>query len=106
MLSSKRFWWEACVEFACDVTLEATDGFGFGFAFGAAALEVCACRRVVGEAGDNDPPEGTVGLTIATTTEAMSLLFAAGCVEWCGATQPREGSFVVDPARVLAGGDQ
>jgi len=40
MLSSKRVVWEVCVELACDVSLEASDGFGFGFAFGAAALEV------------------------------------------------------------------
>ena len=103
MLSSKRFWWEACVEFACDVALEASDGFGFGFSFVAAALEVVACRGVVGETCDHDAPERTVGLTVAAAAESVSLLFAARGVEWCGSAQSSEGSFVADPAGVLAG---
>ena len=98
--------WEVCVELACDVLLEAADGFGFGFAFGAAALEVAAGRRVVGEAGDHDPPQGAVGLAVTGTAEPMSLLFAAGGVERCGAAESCEGSFVADPVRVLAGGDE
>ena len=98
--------WEVCVELACDVLLEAADGFGFGFAFGAAGLEVAAGCGVVGEAGDHDPPQGAVGLAVTGSAEAMSLLFAAGCVQWCGATEPCEGAFVVGAAGVLAGRDE
>jgi len=35
----------AGMELACDVALEAADGFGFGLAFGAAALQI---SRVAG----------------------------------------------------------
>ena len=68
--------------------------------------EILAGRGVVGEASDHDPPQGAVGLTVTGAAEAMSLLFAAGRVEWCCAAEPSEGSFVADPARVLAGGDE
>src|SRR5215831_9090816 len=98
--------WEVCVELACDVALEASDCFGFGLAFGAAALEVAAGCGVVRETGDHDPPQCAVGLAVTGAAEAMSLLFAAGRVERCGAAKSREGSLVMDPVGVLAGGDE
>ena len=106
MLSSQSLLREAGVELAGDVALEAADGFGFGLAFGAASLEVVAGCGVVGEPGDHDAPERAVGLTVTTTAESMPLLFAARGVERRGSAESGEGSFVVDPARVLAGGDE
>src|SRR5689334_9870143 len=82
--------WEACVELSCDVALEAADGFGFGLAFGTSSFEVGAGCRVVGQTRDHDPPQGTVRLRIAGAAESVALLFAAGRVEWRGATQARE----------------
>jgi hypothetical protein len=83
--------WEAGVELSGDVALEAADGFGFGFALGAAALEVVAVGGVVGEAGDHDPPQGAVGLTISRAAESMALLFAAGSIEGRDAAESGEG---------------
>src|SRR3974377_943866 len=93
-------------ELASDVALEAADGFGLGFAFVAAASEVRAGVGVVGEAGDDDAPQGAVGLAVAGPAEAMSLLLAAGCVQGCGATQTRESPLVAEAVRVLARGDE
>jgi len=81
VVSSQSLLWEVRVELSCDVALEAADGFGCGFAFGAAALEVMAGCGVVRQAGDHDPPEGAVGLTVAAAVESMPLLFAARGVE-------------------------
>src|SRR3974377_458125 len=64
-------------ELASDVALEAADGFGLGFAFVAAAAEVRAGVGVVGEAGDDDAPQGAVGLAVAGPAESMALLLAA-----------------------------
>jgi hypothetical protein len=94
---------EAGVELACDVTLEAADGFGFGLAFGAAALEVVAGGGVIGEARDDDAPEGTVGLAVTGPAESVSLLLAAGGVERRSSAEASEGAFVADPVGVLAG---
>ncbi len=71
MLLSKVGLGEAGVELSCDVALEAADGFGLGLAFGASTLEVVAGWGVVGEAGDDDSPQGAVGLTITGSAEAM-----------------------------------
>lgn len=97
---------EAGVELACDVALEAADGFGFGFAFGAAALEVVAGGGVIGEAGDDDASEGAVGLSVTGPAESVSLLLAAGGVERCSSAEASEGTFVSDPVGVLARGDE
>src|SRR5829696_8950563 len=55
---------EPPVHLSCDITLEAADRFGLGLALGTAALEVATCVGVIGETGDDDPPQRRVGLTV------------------------------------------
>jgi hypothetical protein len=105
-LSSQSFLRKTRVELAGDVALEAADGFGLGLAFGAAPLDVATCRRVVGESGDHDAPQGAVGLTVAAAAESMPLLFAARGIERCSSTESGEGSFVADSAGVLTSSDE
>ena len=65
---------EEPVDAACDVALEAADGFSFGFAFCEGVGHVFLGGLVMGEADHGDAPEGVVGLAVAAAVEAAALL--------------------------------
>ena len=61
------------VDFAGDVAFEASEGFAFGFSFGLSAGGVGLGAWVVLEPVDGDGVEGSVGLAVAASVEAVSL---------------------------------
>src|SRR5260221_10663267 len=61
---------QAGIDLAGDVALEAADDLGLGQALGGAPLDVGAGRGVGAHPGDDDPPQGVIGLAIAAGVEA------------------------------------
>ena len=94
------------VDLACDVALEATDGFLLGEALLDAPVDVVAGVGVIDHAGDDDLPQRGVGLAVTTAVEAMTLVLAAARVEGRRATEVGEGGFVAEPFGVVARGDE
>src|SRR6266516_3908080 len=63
-------WPQVLVYLAGGVALEAADDLGFGQAFLAAPGDVGLGRRVRAHAGDDDPPQGVVGLAVSAAAGA------------------------------------
>src|SRR6266536_3394862 len=66
---------EVGVDLAGDVTLQAADDLGLGFPFSRAPLDVGAGGRVGAHPGEHDPPQGVVGLAVATGVEPVAGYF-------------------------------
>jgi hypothetical protein len=69
------------VDLACDVALEAAEGFFLGEALLGAAFDVVAGAGVVDHAGDDDPPQRSVGLAVTSTVEPVAFVLAAAGVD-------------------------
>ncbi len=91
---------------AGDVALEDADDLALGEAFLDAALHVAAGAGVAAHAGDDDAPEGVVGLAVAAGVEAMAGDLAGGRGDRGDATEVRPGGFGADAFGVVAGGDK
>src|SRR5450755_84901 len=63
---------KAGVGLAGDVTLEAADDLRLGLTFGCAAFDVGAGGRVGAHAGEDDAPQGVVGLAVAARVEPVA----------------------------------
>jgi hypothetical protein len=98
--SSRCSAWELLEDFAGDVALEGPDDLGLGSALGEAALHVGDGALVaLAEAGEDDPPEGVVGLAVAAVVEAVPSGGLAGAgVEGCDAADLGERGFGADPS--------
>ncbi len=59
-------------DLAGDVALEDADDLGFGSAFLEAAGDIGAGAGVGAHAGDDDDPEGAVGLAVAAAVEPLA----------------------------------
>ncbi len=67
---------EEPVGLACDVTFQDAHDLGFGEAFFAATLDVGAGAGVVAHAGEHDPPQCMVRLTVPGAAESVPAMFA------------------------------
>ena len=65
---------EMRVELAGDVTLQGAHDLAGGASFGEATRDVFAGAFIAGHAGEHDPPEGMVRLTIAAGVEPEAFL--------------------------------
>src|SRR6516165_10898069 len=76
---------QGLVDLASDVALEAAHDLSGGLALGGAPDHVGLGARVGGHPGEDDPPEGGVGLPVSAAVEAVAALLAGGGVYWAGA---------------------
>jgi hypothetical protein len=93
------------VGFAGDVAFEAADDLSGRLALAGAPGHVGLGARVGGDPGEDDPPQGGVGLPAAAAVEAVAALLAGGGVDRAGAAQRGETCLGAQPAGVVAGGD-
>jgi len=93
------------VGFAGDVAFEAADDLSGRLALAGAPGHVGLGARVGGDPGEDDPPQGGVGLPVAAAVEAVAALLAGGGVDQAGAAQRGETCLGAQPAGVVAGGD-
>src|ERR1019366_5671438 len=82
---------EVGVDLAGDVALEAADDLGLGFTLCCAAFDVGAGGRVGAHAGEQDPPQGVVGLAVSAGVEPVADGLARGCRDGGGGAQVRPG---------------
>ncbi len=88
--------YEMRVELAGDVSLQGAHDLAGGASFGESAGDVFAGAFIAAHAGEHDPPERMVGLTVAAGVEPKALLgLPRRRREWRDATQMRERGFAV-----------
>src|SRR6266536_2814444 len=80
---------QAGVDLAGDVTLETADDLCLRQPPGGAPLDVGAGRGVRAHPGDDDPPQGVVGLAVAAGVEAVAGALARGCGDRGSSAQVR-----------------
>ena len=97
---------QAGIDLAGDIALEAADDLGLGQALGGAPLDVRAGRGVGAHPGDDDPPQGVIGLAVAAGVEAVAGALARGGGDRGGGAQVRPGRLGPQPRGVVPGGDQ
>ncbi len=97
---------QVAVDLAGDVSLQAADDLLLGQAFFAAPVRVGAGGRVRAHAGDDDPPQGVVGLAVPAAVEAVPAGLSRGGRDRGDCAQVRPGGLAAQPLRVVPGGDQ
>src|SRR6266567_6785309 len=99
-------WAQAGIDLAGDVTLEAADDFLLRQAFLAAPVSAGAGWRAGARPGDHDPPQGVVGLPVATGVEPVPGDLPRGGGDRGGRAQVRPGGLGAEPLRAVPGSDQ
>src|SRR5258708_4449876 len=97
---------EVGVDLAGDVPFEAAHDLFLGQAFGGAPFDVGAGRRVGAHPGDDDAPQGVVGLPVAGGVEAAPDGLSGGGGDRGGGAQVRPGGLGAQPLGVVPGGNQ
>ena len=90
---------EVRVDLAGDVTLEDAHDLGFRSSFGEAARDVFAGAFVGAHAGEHDPPQRVVRLSVPAPVETMTVGLARRRFDGRDATQVRERGFVIGSVR-------
>src|SRR5436190_23376684 len=78
---------EVFVDLTGDVTLEDTDDLGFGSPFSEPSRDVFAGAFVAAHAGEHDPPQRMVGLTVPAPVESTPDGLARRCCDGCDTAQ-------------------
>ena len=66
--------WELFVDLSGDVALGAADDLFLGAVFGGSSGDVGAGAVAVGHAHEGDTPQGSVGVAVAASVEAIALV--------------------------------
>src|SRR3954451_21184063 len=98
---------EVRVEPAGDVALQGAHDLAGGASFGESTRDVFAGAFIAGHAGEHDPPESMVRLSVAAAVEPEAFLgLARRRGNGRDTTEVRERCFVRQSVRVVAGGDE
>src|SRR5579862_9288769 len=97
---------ELWVELAGDVALQDAHDLADRFALGDAARDVFAGAFVAAHAGEHDPPQGMVRLTVPARVESMPIDLSGRREQGCDAAEMRERRFALQPVRIVTDCDQ
>jgi hypothetical protein len=97
---------EVGVDLAGGVPFEAAHDLFLGQALGGTPVDVGPGRRVGAHPGDNDPPQGVVGLPVAGRVEAPPDGLGRGCRDRGYGAQVRPGGLGPQPLGVVPSGDE
>ena len=89
--------------FPGDVTFQGSDCVEFGMSFGNALCYIGFGFRIGSQPADRDDMQGTVGMSVAASIEAMSDRLAGRSRDWTYAAQRGEAGFRSQPFWVVAG---
>ena len=94
---------EVVVDLPGDVTLQAAHDLWFSFAFFEASFDVGLGRQVVAHSGENDAPQGVVGLSVTAGVEPEPPVgLARPSRDRGGAAQMGPGCFGTQPVGMVA----
>src|SRR5581483_2619412 len=82
---------DEAVDLPRDVPFEAADDLSARLSLGKAAPHVLLGAAVPAQSAEDNPVEGSVGLSITTSVQPPTLGLAGGCLNRTGATQGSKG---------------
>ena len=106
-MASAEIGHDSLVDLASEKTFQAPDDLPFGPAVRRAACHVINGRLMVPHADDDGSIEGSVGLSVAASIEAVPAGGHPGRGrDWTRAAELREGGFRTNPVGIIAEDDQ